>query len=115
MWQVRVNVPYSVSTLWVNTVCKSAAVNEKLICRPSTDTGLDPSFLQTLHFCPIDNLYPTKRVFPLPVQSGEGRGAACTFLTQLEGSFIPDLPLAPLTHSLPLAAFKEQTLLCHVR
>ncbi len=113
----------------------SAAVNEKPICRPSTDTGLDLWFSQTLHFCPIGNLCPTKRVFSLSVQGGRRRRGACTFLTQLAGPCFPGAPLAllaprpplsssssPLSSSLVLSAllcrcqsltpFKEQTLCC---
>lgn len=76
----------------------SPAVNKKPICRPGTDTGLDLWFPQTLHFCPIGNLCPTKRVLSLSfsLRRKGGERGACTFLTQLVGPCVPDAPLAPL-------------------
>lgn len=82
----------------------SAAVNEKPIWGPGTDTVLDPRFSQTLYFCATGNLWPAKRVFSLSVHRGR-KAEACTFLTQLAGPYFVDAPLSPLAPcppSLPL-------------
>lgn len=125
--QVGVNLPLLRTA--VESSMYTGAANEKPICRPTTDTGLDLQFSPTLHFCPIGNLCPTKRVFP-PCISRK-KGEVCTFLTQLAGPCSPGEPLpssgtsapsSPLSTFLVLSAllcwcqsltpFKERTLCC---
>ena len=134
MYNTGVNLPLLRTAVTWNKY--SAAVNEKPIHRPGTDTALDLWFSQTLHFCPIGNLCPTKKVSSLSLSlcKGGGRGLAvtCTFLTQLAGpyfsrctsllsgtspSFISSLSLppvlsAPLCRCQSLTPLKEPTLCC---
>lgn len=94
---------FTSSAIFSGIKYSSAAVNEKPICGPGTDTGLDPRFSQTLYFCATGNLWPAKRVFSLSVHRGRME-EACTFLTQLAGPYFVDAPLSPLAPCPPFTS-----------